>query len=400
MMPAVSTVQLSDLTLSPSGYQPGGFSTRICRAAGAGGQRLGLYKEYTPDKRRELNVPGLEFLVRWRQDLLPADRKFVDSFCAYPRVIVFDGLDVVGILMNEAPAAFLHMRPAKEPQPRQADVLGRRRDMAREPEVSYFEPPHKLALLGVLLERLIWLHDQHLVIGDLQPSNILVTVGTDIREVYLIDCDSFWLGDLHAFPPHAPYMWNVGRHDCSPATDLAKFARLVARATCEDFSIGHFPGEELRERLPSQHVRQLERMWSVDPSFTTEKLRGMAHSWTNLVRSAPGRPPTMYLWTDSAGRTRWYPPGEPASPPPADPGPTASGTAQAKPGTASRSARLATRGRRNAPIVWASAIVAVLVLLALLGWALSAAAAEIRPTGLGPSRICTQVECSSSPRAR
>jgi hypothetical protein len=399
MMPTVSTTQLSDLTLEPSGYQPGGFSTRICRAS-ARRQQLGLYKEYTPDKRRELNVFGLECLVRWRQDLPPAVRKFVDLFCAYPRVIVFDGPDVVGILMNEAPTEFIQMRPAREPQPRQADVLGRRRDRAREPEASYFEPPHKLAVLGVLLERLIWLHDQHLVVGDLQPRNLLVTAGTDHREVYFIDCDSFWLGDLHAFPPHSPPMWDVSTNDCNPATDLAKFARLVARATCENFSIDYFPAEKLREVLPSQHVRQLERMWSVDPSFATEKLRSMAHSWANLVRSAPGRPGKMYLWTDSVGRTRWPTPSAPTGPTASATGPTASGTTQAKRGTAPRSAQpTTTHGWRNTRIM-VGGIAAVLVLIALLVWALSARAAEIRPAGLGPSRICIQIECSPPPRAR
>ncbi len=378
MMPAAATVQLSELTLSASGYRPGGFSTKICRAARWGGQPIGLYKEYDPDKQRVVDVASLEILVRWRQDRPAAERKFVDKFCAYPRAIVRDGQDVVGILMNEAPAEFLRMHPAKGAQPRQAEVLGRRRDKAQEPDVPYFEPPHKLALLGVLLERLIWLHDRYLVIGDLQPNNMLVTAGTDIREIYLLDCDSFWLGDLHAFPSHAPYMWNVGGPDLTPATDLAKFARLVARIACEDFAIDSFPAEQLRDVLPSQHIRQLQRMWSVDPSLPAEQLRSMAHAWTNLVKSAPGRPTAMYVWTDSAWRTLWYPPGTPASPPPATtptPTPTLPATpvdTWAEPQEPSRPtwAMLLDRWDLDPRAVAAIGIVVAVLVLASLAWVL------------------------------
>jgi hypothetical protein len=406
MKPTVPAIQLSELKLLPSGYQPGGFSKRIMRVT-AGPYSPGLYKEFTSDKRHELNVSSLEYIVRWRQDQPPDVRKSVDHFCAYPRVIVFEGPDVAGIVMNEAPAEFIQMHPAREPHARQADVLGRRRERAREPEAPYFEPPHKLALLGVLLERLIWLHDRHLVVADLQPSNILVTSGTTSREVYLIDCDSFWLGDLHAFPPHSPYMWDVGTDDCSPATDLAKFARLVARAICEDFSTDHFSADKLHEVLPSHHVRELERMWSVDPSFATERLRSMADAWTKLVRSVPGRPTRMYLETDK-GRNRWPAHGKPTDLPPAAPLPTAaaaslatSDTTRVRHATAHRATPLArSSGRRNGRIMVLGAIVAVLVVLALLGWTLAAVAAGIGPAGLDPSRICAQVECSSPPRAR
>jgi hypothetical protein len=409
MKPTVPTIQLGELELLSSGYQPGGFSKRIMRVT-AGLRTPGLYKEYTPEKRRELNVSSLQYLVRWRQDLPHDVREFLDLFCAYPRVVVLEGRDVAGIVMDEAPAEFIQKHPAREPTPRQADVLGRRRDRAREPDAPYFEPPHKLALLGTLLDRMIWMHDRHLVVGDLQPSNILVTSGTTDREVYFIDCDSFWLGDLHAFPPHSPYMWDVGTDYCSPATDLAKFARLVVRALCDNFSMDYFPAEKLHEFLPSHHVRQLERMWSVDPSFATVKLRSMAYSWTKLVRSAPGRPTRMYLETDRTGRIPWPLPGRPADllsavriPAGSAASPAASGATRVKHMTAHRATQpTTTYGRRDARtrIMVAVAIVAVLVVLALLAWTFKAFAAGIRPAGLGPSRICAQVECSSPPRPR
>jgi hypothetical protein len=313
------TVRRSDLILNDSNYRPGGASTRICRAARPDGRPVGLYKEYSDKMLGELNGDSLDELICWRQYLRLADRKFVDSFCAFPHTIVLDDDDrAVGILMNEAPAAFLQSIPGREGlQPRHAEALGRRYREDRTREIYYFPPPHKIALLGVFLEQLIWLHDHHIVISDLHPRNTLVTADVAMREIYLLDCDAFWLDDLHAFPPHAPEMWRVGDgRSATRATDLAKFALFTARAVDEDFSNPHFSNETLLRLLPSHHVRQLERMYSVDPSLRTETLRVMAHAWTRLVKAPPGRPTSMYIWTDETGRIRYEPTATAALTPP------------------------------------------------------------------------------------
>lgn len=303
------TVQLAELILTDSGYRPGGSSTRICRAEEKNGRSPWLYKEYSQKMLGELDETSLDELICWRQDLCFRDRNFVDSFCSFPQAIVLDGDRTVGILMDEAPAAFLQYIPGKQGlQPRHAEALGRRYREDRQKDAPYFPPPHKIALLGVLLQQIIWLHDHSIVISDLHPRNMLVTADMDMRCIYLLDCDAFWLGNLHAFPSHAPEMWRVGKGKSStPATDLAKFALLTARAAAEDFSNPHFSDEQLRRLLPSQHVRQLRRMCSVDPSLRTETLRTMAHAWAGMVKSSPGRPTTMYIWNDDTGRIRWDP---------------------------------------------------------------------------------------------
>jgi hypothetical protein len=273
-----------------------------------------VYKQYSQEMLGKLNEASLERLICWRQDLRPADIKVIDSFCAFPREIVRDGNRVVGILMNEAPAAFLRRIPGKsEPQPRHAEALGRRQpDDGRE--VEYFPPPHKIAVLGVLLQRMIWLHDHNVVVSDLHPRNTLVTADIGRRDIYLLDCDSFWIDGHHAFPPHAPEMWQVGDGaSASPGTDLAKFALFTARAVDEDFSGLDFSDEQLLRVLPSQHVRQLKRMYSVDPTLRTDTLRTMASSWTRMVKSVPGQQPIMYIRTDETLRRRWNPVGTPVS---------------------------------------------------------------------------------------
>ena len=121
------------------------------------------------------------------------------------------------MVMEEAPSNFLQPIPGKSGRrARHAEALGRKYQEDMKPGTNYFPPPHKLALLGVLLERLIWLHDQHLVIGDLQPSNILVTDGTDIREVYLSTATRSGSATCMRSRRTRRTMWDVGRTRLQP----------------------------------------------------------------------------------------------------------------------------------------------------------------------------------------
>lgn len=295
------TLQISELTIGTSSYGSGGFSTRICPVTDPGGHSF-LYKEYNEKAREVLNTASLDELVYWRQTLPHDERKSLDSFCAFPQVIILDRhREVAGILIGKAPDVFFQPVPGKaDRKPRHAEALGRRYREDLKPGMRYFPPPHKLALLGVLLQRLIWLHDHNVIVADLNPRNTLITADLDLREVYLLDCDSFWLGDLHAFPLQAPEMWRTGDgKTASQATDLAKFSLLTSRAVNEDFSGQDFSEEAFVPVLPSYHVRQLREMSSVDPGRRSEKLRSMASSWTRLVQGS-----TMYGWTDE-GRVPW-----------------------------------------------------------------------------------------------
>lgn len=310
------TLQLSDLTLGTPSYGSGGYSTRICQVTWRDGYSFRLYKEYNEKALAELNTASLDELVYWRQCLPSDERKSLDSFCAFPQIIVLDNHgEVAGIVMDKARTVFFQANPGKVGRrPRHAEALGRRYREDLKPQMHYFPPPHKLALLGVLLQRLIWLHDRNVIVADLNPRNTLITADLDLREVYLLDCDSFWLGNQHAFPLQAPEMWRVGDgKTASQATDLAKFSLLTSRAVSEDFAGQDFSEEALAPVLPSHHVRQLKAMSTVDPSWRSEKLRNMAYSWTRLVQGS-----TMYTRTD-AGRVPW---GEPAAAvvlPPASP---------------------------------------------------------------------------------
>lgn len=302
------TMQLSELILLDAGYSPGGASTGIWRAFPKQGRLpLGLYKAYSEKMLGKLNTAGLDALICWRQDLSSVDRRSLDAFCAFPQVIVLDGDSVAGVLMDEAPDAFFRTVSGQDRrQPRHAEELGRPYRGDERPGLYYFPPPQKAALLGVLLQRLIWLHGRQVVVSDLHPRNMLVTTDLSMRDIYLLDCDSFWLGDLHAFPPHAPEMWRVGDGTTATrATDLAKFAMVTDRVVKENFSNPEFSDESLLRLLPSQHVKLLRHMWQVDPVLRSERLSTMARAWTSLVTFPPGREVTLYKWTDETGYAPW-----------------------------------------------------------------------------------------------
>lgn len=312
-------VALSELRLEPTLYDLGGTARRLCRASNELGASEGLLKEYREKSLEELDTPSLEGLVRWRLDLPDEDKKYLDSCSAFPRAMVCQGESVVGILMPQAPAMFMKDHRTKGSQPRTAEELGRERNKLGRPGAFYFEAPHKLAILGALLERLVWLHTRGVVIGDLQTQNVLVTADVDVRGIYLVDCDSLWLREQHVLPGSDPDAWHVGTYEFTQSTDRAKFARLVSCALCEDFALGHYPAERLGEWLPTHQVALLKRMWEQDPTLATNELRSTARSWVNFVHSSPGAAPVMYVWpSSSTGRVLWTPvahaPSTPADP--------------------------------------------------------------------------------------
>lgn len=319
------TRPLSELILQDAGYSPGGSSTGIWRAfPRQGGLPIGLYKPYSEKMLGKLDVASLDALICWRQELSPGNRSDLDEFCAFPQEIVLDDGQVAGILMDEARNAFFRSVPGEDRrQPRHADELGRPYRPDERPGLHYFPPPQKAALLGVLLKRLIWLHGHQVVVSDLHPRNMLVTSDLRMCDIYLLDCDSFWLGDRHAFPPHAPEMWRVGDGTtATKATDLAKFAMITDRVVKENFSNPEFSDASLLRLLPSQHVTLLRSMWEVDPVLRSEQLSTMAQSLTCLVTSPPGREPKLWKWTDKDGYIPWDEQAAPAEPAPTRPEPS------------------------------------------------------------------------------
>ena len=85
-------------------------------------------------------------------------------------------------------------------------------------------------MLGINIARAFsWLHDKHVRIGDVNPSNILVS---DDRSVMMIDCDSFQVPGLHG----DPYPCIVGSPEYT-APEIDDFQRQFRNLNSDNFAL-------------------------------------------------------------------------------------------------------------------------------------------------------------------
>ena len=166
-------------------------------------------------------------------------------------------------------------------------------------------------MLGDILAHLISLHDRGVVVGDLQPGNVLVS--SDLRACvsYLIDCDAFFLDGSSALPYLQPDMWTVPKNPARPSssTDLAKFSLLAARALGENWAANGNHEVVFSKWLRTEWVDLLERMWNQDPSLRSSELRTMANGWRSFVSPSASGTIRMSHWP--AGqllKKEWSPP--------------------------------------------------------------------------------------------
>ncbi|MFJ2890586.1 hypothetical protein ACIO53_31485 [Streptomyces sp. NPDC087305] len=284
-----------------------------------------LFKEYRPETRQEVRPEVLRAHVQWRQQLSPADRRRLDSLAAWPTGAVRKGRTVVGVLMNEAPREFFEDGGPREV--RDLTVLARDTDYSAHNHVPYFPAPRKLAALAHLLESLAFLHGLGVVVGDLQPRNILTTGAAGVPRVYFLDCDAYLVDGKSPFcVVRDPVPWQVpGADRFTERTDLYKAALLVARCLAENFALRGFTPRMFSDVLPSQDVRLLCELTDADPArrsaLRAAQLRPMAEAWRALVKEDGA----MYVRNDTYAMARWpLPPSPgrddrgPAAPPRAD----------------------------------------------------------------------------------
>lgn len=188
-----------------------------------------LFKCYNDSTRTSLQPEILRNVAGWRAHQSPTDRAWLDEHGAWIRHVVDHNDEIVGVLIPIAPQQFWVLRGDK-PIPREgARLLGK---MANE---EHFNLPHRLHLLGVLLNEILWFHERDIVIGDIQLANILIGGSTD---VFLIDLDSAWVHGRSAFPltenPRyaAPITYSIPTCE----TDLYKFALVAIKVLSLDGS--------------------------------------------------------------------------------------------------------------------------------------------------------------------
>jgi hypothetical protein len=287
-------------------YEGRGSSKALHRVVDGAG-RLGLYKEYKDDVVETMDDAALANLVTWPSTLGQRERDRLLPHLAHPYAIVRGRDRVTGVLMPEAPGHFFYRDRRGKVRPRTIDTLSTPRRMAQQHRSLFFEPPHRLALLGRLLMLISDLHDHGVVVGDLQPQNILVSGDPLAPAVLLLDCDSLWLQGRHAFgAPTDPETWRspwMGKA-FTGQTDLFKLALLVTRCMQEDNRDWYPKREVLSEFMPVHQIERLEGLLAKDAAVSAQQLRSLAGNWRTRV----GANGTLYNSTDAYLHAPWTPP--------------------------------------------------------------------------------------------
>ncbi len=298
---------MSDLSVTDANvYEGRGSSQALHRVVDQSG-RSGLWKEYKEDVARAIDAELLTRLVQWPDTLTDRERERMLPHLAQPWAVVMQGDRVAGVVMPEAPQTFFYRDRRGRVRPRTIDTLSNSRRSSGQTSSPFFEPPHRLALLGRLLILVSELHDAGVVVGDLQPQNILVSADPLHPAVMVLDCDSFWLDGRHAFGSVTdPETWRSPWMGSSftNQTDLFKLALLVTRCLQEDNRDWYPKREVLTQFMPTHQVERLEGLLAKEVTVSAQQLRGLAGNW----RARVGSNGTMYNSTDQYLHAPWSPP--------------------------------------------------------------------------------------------
>lgn len=323
--------------LEPQLYAGRGSSKALHRVTDPMG-RVGLWKEYKDEVSDTLDPDTLLRLVEWPSTLPPSRREAVEARMAFPWAVVRGGSRTIGVVMPEAGPQFFYYDRRQRSRPRTIDALSISRARAVAEEKQYFESPHKLALLGRVLALLADLQELDVVIGDLQPQNILVSADRLQPAIMLLDCDSLWLHGEQAFSEALdPDLWRSPfmHGGFTAQTDLFKLALLVTRCLQEDNRIWG-PDEHLLAAMMPVHQRALlTGLLEGDSRFNAAQLRVIARNWTARVTSE-GK---FLVTNDACAIGPWEPPAEPDS--------SVTGESQASTGAIGRTASPGTAGSRS-----------------------------------------------------
>lgn len=266
------------------------------------------FKRYDRDTVRQLQPEVLRELVGWPHRLDQDDRKRLLELCAWPHAVVVENRTVVGILMPLAPREFF-FDTNSGPQPRAFTRVAVRVPDAQKRGHTYFDFPHKIARLGQLLVDLQFLHDNDIVVGDLQPNNVLTTDARPVDGVvsahnYFLDCDSFVIAGRGATPRLDPLPWRPPYpvQQFTATTDMFKFALLMIRCLAENLAANQLDYRRYVQLLPTGDFQKVDRLLTTpQPDLTSADLRALALAWQSVVRP-DGR---VYRRTDFALREPW-----------------------------------------------------------------------------------------------
>lgn len=295
------SANLSDLAFETrDAHLGGGVSSGLHRVRFCG--EPFLFKQYRGDT--VASGEHLTSLIHWRSALPLATRRRLDSSAAFPVSLVTKAGHPMGVLVAEAPAAFL-LSGGRRRSTRTFDDLTTPRAVAQRHSREYFEPPWRIAAMGHLAELLVLLHSAGVVVGDLNSKNVLVHPAAREPRIFLVDCDSVFLHGRSAFEVHDQQFlrcpW-APEDRFTRETDWFKFALMSIRVIAGQNNVNELDRTMAQQLMRTEHADKLAAMLVQGRTPSEVAAEALAHSWQARVSSS-GR-----MWSDTdSGAGVWQP---------------------------------------------------------------------------------------------
>ena len=173
-------------------------------------------------------------LVRWRRDLPPDERAWLDERAAWPLTMTHQDGDLVGVLMRRAAGRFTIglTLPSGTTRTTLSELQFLVTSDARLSRVGLdpIDQATRLEVLRATAELLAFFHERDVVVGDISPKNVLWA--RDPGAVHLLDCDAFRLaGELPAVEQLHSRSWTDPSFAATQnrQSDVFKLGLLVLR---------------------------------------------------------------------------------------------------------------------------------------------------------------------------
>ncbi|MFJ9905006.1 hypothetical protein ACIRVK_19265 [Streptomyces sp. NPDC101152] len=188
------------------------------------------YKEYKPERQRELRTDALERMVAFLPGRPAVVGERLARNTAWPAALVTEGSQVRGFLMRQIPDEFFIPVPSGEQKAAGFEFLLNPLSYVNT-MVGTVTPRQLFGLLLALADLLEWLHGLGVVAGDLSPKNLLFSLSGPRPGCFLIDCDAMGLGGDWVLKPVQTPGWQLpgGEPAETPQGDRYKFALLAVR---------------------------------------------------------------------------------------------------------------------------------------------------------------------------
>ncbi|MDY7105165.1 MAG: hypothetical protein S0880_28600 [Actinomycetota bacterium] len=201
-----------------------------------------VFKEFKATALVHLDTGVLEAMADHVAGLERSGTSDLLARCAWPLAVVVRGADVVGYLMPLVPETYsITMRRSSGTAAVRGELqhLLNPEDFLARREIRLTDR-HRYELIGHVADSLVVFHRQGIVVGDLSPRNLLVSLEPETG-VYFVDCDAMRLDGRTAVQQLETPGWEVRavapREElATPASDAHKLALVALRLLVGDQS--------------------------------------------------------------------------------------------------------------------------------------------------------------------